>query len=189
MLAPDLIEDVIRRALQLRGARQANLLRQGPDLEAELRRVEAELGRYAEAIATAGPLPSLLDQVRTRERRRQELRTQLEQLAGTAATRAVGRERELVREIRARLTDWRALLERQALEARTLVLKPLFPERIVLTPHQRPEGRFYEFVGRPSYGGLITGLIGHGGRAVTVVPPGRFVAPWEVPFTRPLRAA
>ncbi len=170
VLAPDLIEDVIARTLQLRATRQADLVRRRPDLEAELRRVEAELRRYAEAIATTGPLPSLLDQVRTRESRCGDLRAQIEQMGG--ARPAVGQERTLVREIRARLTDWRALLEREAIEARTLVLKPLFPERIILTPHRRPEGRFYEYAGTPSYGGLIAGLIGHGGRAVTVVPPG-----------------
>ena len=67
-------------------------------------------------------------------------------------SRAVTRERELVREARARLADWRGLLERQAMEARALVLKPLFPERLVLTPQQRPSGRYYEFSGRPTAG-------------------------------------
>jgi len=94
-----------------------------------------------------------------------------------------------MRAMRARLTDWRALLERQALEARTLILKPLFPERITLTPHQRPGGRVYEFRGQASYGGLIAGLIGHGGRAVTVVPPDCTDASYQRRIGRLVKAA
>src|SRR5262245_58217268 len=40
------------------------------DLEAELARLDVEVRRYAEAIAISGPMPAILDALRTREQRR-----------------------------------------------------------------------------------------------------------------------
>ena len=45
---------------------------------------------------------------------------------------------------------------------------PLIPERLVMTPLAKPDGRWYEYAGRASYGRLLAGVL----RVQTVVPPG-----------------
>jgi hypothetical protein len=143
-------------------------------LDRELKRLEAELRRYAEAIATAGPLPAILDAVKTRERRRQELQAHLEHLNGLdLGRRADRRASDLRATVSARLADWLGLLKRHPEDARENILRPLLAHRIVKTPLVMAEGRFYSFEAELSYGALITGLVGAGkARVMTVVPPG-----------------
>jgi site-specific DNA recombinase len=170
VLTVDLVDDVVQRAVQLR--QEAQRGRPGrSELESERRRLEAELRRYAEAIAASGPLPSLLEALRTRERRRAELEAQLRRPSG-----ATGHQRtpeELRATLLAKLAAWRVLLERHPDRARETVLRPLLARRVVMTPTVTAEGRFYAFEGKLSWGAVVTGLIGTGdGRAITVVPPG-----------------
>jgi len=49
-------------------------------LRAELTHIEAELVRYAEAIADAGPLETILQAIKVRERRRDSIRAELKAL-------------------------------------------------------------------------------------------------------------
>jgi len=56
--------------------------------QVERRRLDAELRRYAEAIAIGGPLPSLLEAISTRGRRRAELDEQLQRAGAPAGARA-----------------------------------------------------------------------------------------------------
>jgi hypothetical protein len=66
---------VVSRAVAVQARARQGAAARRPELEAELRRVEAELRRYAEAIAASGPLPAILEALRTRERRREDLRS------------------------------------------------------------------------------------------------------------------
>ena len=50
-------------------------------LKNEISRLEAELARYAEAIANVGPLATILQAVKVREQRRDAIRTELKTLA------------------------------------------------------------------------------------------------------------
>ena len=70
-------------------------------LKAELTRLEGELSRYAEAIADAEPLATILEAVRVREQRRDAVRMELKSL-GTPA-RAKVRD---TGEIRAELVEY-----------------------------------------------------------------------------------
>src|SRR5262249_43635974 len=88
VLAEDLVVDVVHRALELRRGTSATAPATRAQIETALRKVEGELRRYAEAIATAGPLPALLEAVRTRERRREDLQEQLAHAAVKAPSRA-----------------------------------------------------------------------------------------------------
>ena len=72
---------------------------------------------------------------------------------------------ELRRTLRARLEGWSALLGRHPHEARP-ILRQLIVGRLVATPRQRPEGRFYEFTATATYGGLLSGVVAE------LVPPG-----------------
>jgi hypothetical protein len=88
-------------------------------IEDELHRVELEIGRFTEAIGRGEPLPSILEALRDRERRRRDLREQLAQVDGLVVLAA--RPDELDRELHAKLDEWQGLLERQPIQARQLL--------------------------------------------------------------------
>jgi hypothetical protein len=142
VLTPDLVHDVMARAVELWGEQHAGLDDRRRALEAELRRVERELGRFTAAIATGASLPSLLEALQARERQRADLTAQLEHVEA-----------------------WGALLRGNPVEARP-ILRQLLAGRLVLTPRALPAGRFYEFSGTATYGGLLSGVVGG------LVPPG-----------------
>ena len=78
ILAPDLVHDVVKRALQLRAQRGPAAADRRGALQNELGRLEAELRRYADAIGAGERMPALLEAMRPRERRRQEIHEQLD---------------------------------------------------------------------------------------------------------------
>jgi len=173
VLTPDLVDDVVHRVVELRTAARTHQATARPRLESDLRRTQGELRRYAEAIAISGPLPALLEAIRTREQRRGELEEQIRR-HGDSAWADAWQPDELRRKIQARVDDWLGLFTRgQEEQAREMVLRPLLARRIVLTPRVTPAGRFYKFDALLSFDALVTGLIGAGDRrVVTVVPPG-----------------
>jgi hypothetical protein len=124
ILTPDLVDDVVARAMELRQEARAHRP-SAEQLQAERRRLDAELRRYAEAIAVSGPLASLLEAISTRERRRVELDEQMQR-----ASRRPAPERgpdELRAALLARLDEWQALLSRHPERARETVLGLLAP--------------------------------------------------------------
>jgi hypothetical protein len=92
-------------------------------LEDELRRVELEIARFTDAIGRGEPLPSILEALRERERRRRDLREQLAKLDGLALL--AHRPEELDRELATKLVEWQGLLERQPIQARQPLRKLL----------------------------------------------------------------
>lgn len=164
VLAPDVLQAVITRALDLR-ARPGDLAERRERLHAELRRVETELARFAEAVGAGEPLRSLLDAMKARERRRAELQAQLEHLDGLG--RSARNPADMMHELSQRLTDWHGVLERHPVQARQL-LRKLLDGRLILTPRIDETGRWYEVTGRAVYGRLLSGIVS----VVGVVPPG-----------------
>lgn len=135
-------------------------------LTREAQWLQDALARLTEAIRMGGPLASLVADVRRQEERRAEVLAELQHLDGIR--RAGVTWSDLRGEIRQRLTDWRELIGRQAREARQ-VLRQLIPGRLMMTPRILGDGtRWYEYSGRPSYGGLLAGLV----RVQGLVPPG-----------------
>src|SRR5438093_948732 len=131
VLKPDLVRDVVGRALELRAARPAALEEQRQALAGELQRLETELRRYAEAVGAGDhPLPALLEAMGAREQRRREIRAQLEELA---TPRVHVTDVAVYGEASRRLTDWQGLLERHPADARG-VLQDLLRGRLVVTP-------------------------------------------------------
>jgi len=119
--------------------------------------------RYYEWSGTG--LASILDAMRSRERRLAEVKTLLEHLDDLAALSRPRTGDALTREIRARLTNWAVLVGQQPAVARQ-ILRKLLVGRLRLTPKITEGGRWYEFSGRASYGALLKGSI------VVMVPPG-----------------
>ena len=138
------------------------------ELRTELARIDAELARYAEAIADAGPLDAILQAIKAREDRRETIRQELK----VFALRRPGEPD--AREIRATLTaylaDWTAMARRSVGDARRL-LREVLVDRIVFRPVPRPPewppvkgpGRraklVYELVGEASLSNLFRDLI------------------------------
>ena len=73
------------------------------DLESDLRRVEAELGRLADKVATGDALPTLMHAMRVRERRWIDLQAQLEHVDGLGRGARPSMSGELRAGLRARL--------------------------------------------------------------------------------------
>lgn len=117
----------------------------------------------AEAIATGGPIASLLAAVQIRQTRRDEL------VAAIAATEAANYtridRRAIARHVRGKLAEWRGLLTDSVEDGRTLL-------RQVLTGPLRftPEDGRYEFEGEAAMGRLLSGMAGVQNRMAS--PPG-----------------
>ena len=148
-------------------------------LKNELTRIEGELSRYAEAIADAGPLATILQAIKVREQRRDAIRTELRTVAPSrAASRATA---EIRAELMGYLENWRAMARQSVAEARRL-LRAVLVGRFVFTPVTPPpdlpprkgpgrKPRFiYKLKGEASLSGLIEGLIS----ASSVVAPTGF---------------
>jgi len=167
VLTPDVIEATVARVLSRVTERPDAIAAERASVEADLDRLEKELGRYAEAIATAGPLPALLGAIAERESRPQTLQAKLEHLDGLG--RAAGAwDRDGMRdELLAILGDWRGLLKAEPVKARQVIRK-LLAGRLRLTPKIEASGRFYELTGECSYGRLLAGIVG----VQALVPPG-----------------
>jgi hypothetical protein len=165
VLTAVLVEEVVARAVELYAKRHSTLSGRRRALEADLRRVKAELTRLADNVATGDPLPTLMDAMRAREQRRADLKGQLEHVDGLARAARPAMTAELRHALRRRLKGWSTLLRRNPVEARP-ILRQLLVGRLVATPRQLPAGRFYEFTVTATYGKLLAGVVGG------LVPPG-----------------
>jgi len=132
-------------------------------LKREVRDLDQELGRYAEAIATAGPLPSLLEALQSRERRRAALDAELGQLDALAQTSAIVDDVAVTVELRALCKEWRALLEEDPPIAQRIV-RQMLTDR--LTVERTPDG--IRLSGMATFGPLMARIVLRG----EMVPPG-----------------
>ena len=97
-------------------------------------RLEAELARLAQAIATGGEIPGLVAAMQERERRCAHLRGELATVERQAAVTRRGVDVDgALATMRAALTDWRTML-RQAPSAARQALTSLLAGRLVFTP-------------------------------------------------------
>ncbi len=154
-------------------------------LKNELARLEVELNRYAEAVADAGPLETLLQAVKVREQRRDTIRSELKTL--TTQRRVEPRDTSDIRATLVKyLETWHAVARQGVAEARGL-LRAVLVGRFVFTPVTPPpdlpprkgpgrKPRFiYELKGEATLSGLIAGLIS----ASSVVAPTGFEPVFE----------
>ncbi len=165
VLTPEIVEDVITRAIELY-ASEADVYAERRDrLTAEATRLQDELARFTEAIRLGGPLVSLVAEIKHTEQRRADVLAQLEHLEGLA--KAPAWDDSLRDEIRRRLVEWQELIGREPEVARQ-ILRRLLVGRLKLTPHVTDAGRWYQVEGQATYGQLFEGLP----CVVGVVPPG-----------------
>jgi site-specific DNA recombinase len=161
VLTPELVEAVITRTIELARLEPEEHEQRRLTLTAAADRLHAEIGRLTAALADgAGGLASVVEAIRTRERERADVLARLEHLDGLSRAPEWG---DGIRStLRARLTEWRGLLDRQP-ELGRQVIRKLITGRLTLVPD--PAASRYTFTGQASYDALLAGV-------VTVVPPG-----------------
>ena len=124
------------------------------DLERELSRLDEELTRLTAAVAGGGNLPSLLAALHEREERRWALQVDL------AARRSQHRQtvdrKAIVRDLSARVAEWRTLLASQPEQANRL-LRQVLLGKLTMTPVE--EG--YRFEGVGTVEPILAGLVPH----------------------------
>ena len=136
VLRPDIIEGAIHDAVELLRPQAATIEAQRATLTRQLTVLGEETGRLTAAVASGGELASLLAALKDRERQREAITQQIAGLDGLAQVSSLD-VRRIERDLRGRVTEWRAQLRRQAPIARQIVTK-LLDGRLVFTP---PEDR------------------------------------------------
>jgi len=143
---PEVIEEAVRQAVDLLEVTSSDADERRHSLGAELRAVEEELSRYAEAIAKAGPLDSLLAELKRRESLREHLKSELRLITLETKVAPLDTAR-ITHDLRERLTGWQGLLQRETPVARQILWEVLVG-RVTFTPRGYGNSRYYEFAGR-----------------------------------------
>ena len=150
---PAVVEAAIRLALdELAPARQD---RTRAALDAELAAVRLECDRLAAAIGQGGPLDALVERLTARQGRRVTLERELSgRLTDSPHVNLEGLEARL----RAKLDDWRGLLQRNVSEGRA-VLRTLLIGPLRFTPVNEARRRGYAFEGTIALDRLLAGVV------------------------------
>jgi hypothetical protein len=168
VLDPDVVEAALVLSLDeltqsdTRSAAHRDVLRD------KMGRLETELVRYAEAIADAGPLDTIVNAIKVREQRCEAIRRELHALPPSKpGDKDVS---EIRSTLACYLADWTAMARAGIVDARRL-LRSVLVDRIVFRPVPRPPhlppvkgpGRrarmVYEFTGEASVSKLFANLI------------------------------
>ena len=140
VLRPNLVDEVIAQARAIFDAPVD--VDQDAARRDELAALAREQARLTEAIATGGDMPVLITRLRETERRRVELAALV-----TVVNRSRPRWRDLEREMRKDLVDWRAAFTGEVSEARQ-AFRELLTGSIVFTPVVERGYRAIRFEGR-----------------------------------------
>ena len=131
----------------------ATSARESDRLRGELQAIEREIARLAEAIAVGGELAPILDALKVRQARRDELAAALyarEAVDGRRFDRKAIEQRVLMH-----VEKWRALLTRHVRDGRQLLREVLAgPLRFT------PDGQSYRFEGEAAIGRVLSGIVG-----------------------------
>jgi site-specific DNA recombinase len=154
LLRPDVLDEAIGRVVDHLDPEATD--RETTGLETERTRIDAELRRLADAIASAGSdLPALVQAVQDREHERATLQARLEELAARRQLARLDRSR-LDKDLRERLTDWQGLIQQQPQQARQ-GLRKLLEGRLVFAP--TADGTAVEFTGQGCLDPVLAGVI------------------------------
>jgi site-specific DNA recombinase len=157
LLAPGVVEAALdRAAARLVGDSSEDRLSK---LKTEIDRLQAELARLVEAVASGvGESAELIAAVQDRTRRRDALQASVEALGriGSDWTMPGTVRRDLAR----RLATWKSLLRRHAPQGQQ-ILKKLIDGRLLMTPCRNETPANYRFEGTGTLVGLLAGLVPH----------------------------
>ena len=156
--------DVMNPRVLARAAEQAIVMlcppteaveEQRSTLLGQMRSLEAELARLAEAIAGGGDVPALVHAVKDREAQRARCDQRITVLESARHLSYVERA-QIDRQVRNALTDWQGLLTRRTPQARE-ILRNVLEGRLIFAPE--PKDRIYRFSGQASLGRLLAGVV------------------------------
>jgi site-specific DNA recombinase len=163
LLSPERVRAAVKAAVARLTSATPDRRPREATLRRELRQIERELARYAEAIARGANFPAVLEAMRARERRRAALEDELAEGAALEQTAAVVDDVALTAELRARCAEWRALLTENPAQAQP-ILRRLVPERLTL---ERKLGGVW-LTGMATFGPVMARVALYQG----MVPPG-----------------
>jgi DNA repair exonuclease SbcCD ATPase subunit len=153
VLDPPVVETAIHNALAELQPSHEERDRRRTALQTEIRKLDEEQERLVAAISAAGQIDALARALQQRERQKARLVAELAAL-GQVSRHSSTQATRLERELRERLTEWRALLHRRTPLARQVVSK-LLDRRIAWTPFQNE--RRCEYQGRVKLDHLLAG--------------------------------
>jgi site-specific DNA recombinase len=154
LLRPDVLDAAIGRVVDSLDPEATD--RETTGLETERTRIDAELRRLADAIASAGSdVPSVMTAIREREGERVRVQGRLAELAAMRQVAHMDRTR-LDRDLRDRLTDWQGLIQQQPQQARQ-GLRKLLEGRLAFTP--TADGTAVEFSGQGRLDPILAGVV------------------------------
>lgn len=157
MLDARVIEAAIDKAVALLHAGHEQHRDRRTHIETELAAVEARLGCLVEAVASGGPLETVVTLIKAEEERKKALSGELERLASAERVAALDVS-QIKRDLAERVRDVRALLGRHTPQARQM-LRKLLEGKIVIEPVIEDERRGYRLSGRLNVGRLLEGEV------------------------------
>ena len=152
-LRPEVIEAALSRAVERLTTPDPKAGQERKALEAKRRKIEQELTHLTAAVATGGPINTLVSAIKTAEIKRGQIDDQLSGLDGRLQIASLDRER-IERDLRKRLNDWRSLLRRHVPQARQ-ILRKLLTDRVVFSP----QDDHYTFESTWTLGKLVSGVV------------------------------
>ncbi len=159
----ELLADTVLRPEVVTATVEETLRRLRPSVEqqrhertrllAELTQVETELARLTQAVVAGGPVSTLVEAIKDRERRREAFKRNLDALDRLDDVADLDTER-LKHALKDMLADWRALLTHHLQQGRQ-ILRKILDGRLRFTPTE--EGYAFEGTGRlePVLAGVI----------------------------------
>jgi hypothetical protein len=150
LLHPAVIDAALREAIATLTAPAS--LERLPQWRARISELEREMERLTLAIASGGDLDVLTKGLNAREAERTRLQTDC--LSLESWHRAGQQQRDLHRDLRVRVDEWRSLAVRNVCQGRQ-ILRKLLDGRLTITP--RHDG-MCELSGRANYGKLFSGI-------------------------------
>ena len=157
VLHPSILAKAVEKALQHLQTHNDEPDTRREVLQKDLAHVEAELARLATAIATGGPLSTLLLAVHDREERRTQLHAELVALKGIPFTHFDAAMME--HELRSYLEDWPVLASRHYAQTRQ-ILRKLLHRRVRVWREVVSDEKRYYFQGEAAVGKFFNELVG-----------------------------
>jgi hypothetical protein len=157
VLRPEVVTAALKEAIARLAVPGGQRRSERERLRKGLTQIEAELGRLTKALVSGGPLPSIVDAIRERERQRIRAQAELSSLEQLDQVRGLDLGR-LERDLTAKIADWRGLLSRNIVHARQ-ALRSLVPDRLTFTMKEEGGERFYVFHGVAVLDRLLSGIV------------------------------
>ena len=155
LLCPGVIELAIDKLVKKVNEPDQDLHARREQVAEALRKAEQELLNLQAAIAEGGELRTLVDALKEREQRREQLRRELRGLDALPAMQKVAQGLKL--DVLRHLDEWRGLLGGEVATGRQLLRKVL-DGRLVFTPRHEVDESWYDVAGSGSVAPVLAGV-------------------------------